>query len=347
MTPRVKLAVDDTCRCLQFFLLTGAFAGKQHLRPPHRRVYSEHYSAYAGCASARPPGADTRRPPPPPPLAGVVPFSGQVSRNLVNSARLALVAERRFLAIPAPRSSHRSPSSTVAGRRGAASPSARRVGSMTTSNGVLALVGDAALRDDVDRVAAAAGVPVVHASGAVEPQGMGRRRSRVARRRRAPGAAPSARCPAAAGFVLVGPNRAPGRRLPSRDRGWRAAHHHAARSRTASSSPCCPTPRMRRARATAGRRRRGHRGPRRRGRLACSRLPWRHGATDALLVDVDPWGGGIDLVLGSEDEPGLRWPDLALQGGRLSTAVREALPRTAGSACCRAAAPDATSTPRR
>src|SRR3978361_2239501 len=35
------------------------------------RVYSEHYSAYAGCASARPPGADTRRPPPPPPLAGV------------------------------------------------------------------------------------------------------------------------------------------------------------------------------------------------------------------------------------------------------------------------------------
>ena len=38
------------------------------------RVYSEDYSAYAGCASARPPGADTRRPPPPPPLAGVVPF---------------------------------------------------------------------------------------------------------------------------------------------------------------------------------------------------------------------------------------------------------------------------------
>ncbi len=51
-------------------------------------------------------------------------------------------------------------------------------------------------------------------------------------------------------------------------------------------------------------------------------------ATDALLVDLDPWGGGIDLLVGREAAPGLRWPDLALQGGRLHwTAVREALPR--------------------
>lgn len=50
-------------------------------------------------------------------------------------------------------------------------------------------------------------------------------------------------------------------------------------------------------------------------------------AHDALLVDVDPWGGGIDLALGSEGEAGLRWPDLALQGGRLGyAALREALP---------------------
>ncbi len=35
---------------------------------------------------------------------------------------------------------------------------------MTASNGILALVGDAAIRDDIDRVAAAAGLPVVHAS---------------------------------------------------------------------------------------------------------------------------------------------------------------------------------------
>ncbi|MBW0012285.1 septum site-determining protein Ssd [Mycobacterium sp.] len=56
-----------------------------------------------------------------------------------------------------------------------------------------------------------------------------------------------------------------------------------------------------------------------------------HTAADALLVDLDPWGGGIDLLLGAEAAPGLRWPDLALQGGRLNwSAVRDALPRHRG-----------------
>lgn len=50
-------------------------------------------------------------------------------------------------------------------------------------------------------------------------------------------------------------------------------------------------------------------------------------ASAALLIDVDPWSGGIDLLLGSESAPGLRWPDLSLQGGRLAwPAVRDALP---------------------
>jgi secretion/DNA translocation related CpaE-like protein len=54
-------------------------------------------------------------------------------------------------------------------------------------------------------------------------------------------------------------------------------------------------------------------------------------ATDALLVDLDPWGGGLDLLVGGEATPGVRWPDLALQGGRLSwSSVREALPRHRG-----------------
>ena len=54
-------------------------------------------------------------------------------------------------------------------------------------------------------------------------------------------------------------------------------------------------------------------------------------ANDALLVDLDPWGGGIDLLVGGETTPGLRWPDLALQSGRLNwSAVREALPRHRG-----------------
>ncbi len=50
-------------------------------------------------------------------------------------------------------------------------------------------------------------------------------------------------------------------------------------------------------------------------------------AGDALLVDLDPWAGGIDLLVGTENATGLRWPELALQGGRLAwLAVREALP---------------------
>ena len=49
-------------------------------------------------------------------------------------------------------------------------------------------------------------------------------------------------------------------------------------------------------------------------------------AADALLLDLDPWGGGIDLLVGSENTPGLRWPDLALQGGRLNwPSLREAI----------------------
>ena len=52
-----------------------------------------------------------------------------------------------------------------------------------------------------------------------------------------------------------------------------------------------------------------------------------HVAPEALLVDADPWSGGIDLVVGSEDEPGLRWPDLALERGRIDmAALRQALP---------------------
>ena len=54
-------------------------------------------------------------------------------------------------------------------------------------------------------------------------------------------------------------------------------------------------------------------------------------AGDALLVDVDPWAGGVDLILGIEDQPGLRWPDVAVEGGRLSlAAVQDALPSHRG-----------------
>jgi secretion/DNA translocation related CpaE-like protein len=54
----------------------------------------------------------------------------------------------------------------------------------------------------------------------------------------------------------------------------------------------------------------------------------------ALLIDGDPLGGGLDLLLGAEAQTGLRWPDLHLQGGRVPAhALRSALPgRTSGTA---------------
>jgi secretion/DNA translocation related CpaE-like protein len=46
-----------------------------------------------------------------------------------------------------------------------------------------------------------------------------------------------------------------------------------------------------------------------------------------LLVDCDVLGGGLDLALGAENMGGLRWPGLALGGGRVpATALHAALP---------------------
>ncbi|MFC4054422.1 septum site-determining protein Ssd [Actinomadura syzygii] len=46
-----------------------------------------------------------------------------------------------------------------------------------------------------------------------------------------------------------------------------------------------------------------------------------------LLVDADPLGGGVDLMLGLEEQEGVRWHDLADRRGRLNTAtLRETLP---------------------
>lgn len=55
------------------------------------------------------------------------------------------------------------------------------------------------------------------------------------------------------------------------------------------------------------------------------------GGRMVLLVDGDPLGGGIDLVLGGEDDGGVRWPDLGLARGRVpAAALARALPRMAG-----------------
>lgn len=48
----------------------------------------------------------------------------------------------------------------------------------------------------------------------------------------------------------------------------------------------------------------------------------------ALLVDCDPLGGGLDLLVGLEQADGLRWPELAVSDGRVQAAsLHAALPR--------------------
>jgi secretion/DNA translocation related CpaE-like protein len=51
----------------------------------------------------------------------------------------------------------------------------------------------------------------------------------------------------------------------------------------------------------------------------------------ALLLDGDPLGGGVDVLLGAEHSPGARWPDLIGTRGRLSApALLDAVPHIEG-----------------
>lgn len=50
-----------------------------------------------------------------------------------------------------------------------------------------------------------------------------------------------------------------------------------------------------------------------------------------MLVDGDPLGGGIDVLLGGEESEGLRWPDFARSKGRVGGgALEESLPALHG-----------------
>lgn len=54
-------------------------------------------------------------------------------------------------------------------------------------------------------------------------------------------------------------------------------------------------------------------------------------APGSLLMDLDSFGGGIDLLLGAESSTGLRWSDIAVRSGRLNWAdLRQALPAHGG-----------------
>jgi secretion/DNA translocation related CpaE-like protein len=51
----------------------------------------------------------------------------------------------------------------------------------------------------------------------------------------------------------------------------------------------------------------------------------------ATLVDLDAWGGGLDLPVGLEATDGLRWPDVASARGVVAAeALHAGLPRTGG-----------------
>jgi secretion/DNA translocation related CpaE-like protein len=55
------------------------------------------------------------------------------------------------------------------------------------------------------------------------------------------------------------------------------------------------------------------------------------GRRRSLLVDADPLGGGIDLVMGCEAVPGLRWTDIDIGDGRVAaSALLAALPSVDG-----------------
>jgi secretion/DNA translocation related CpaE-like protein len=200
---------------------------------------------------------------------------------------------------------------------------------MTTTQAILALVADPVLREDVDRVAAAVGVPVVHAA---EPSSRKVWTGAVAVLLDVDAAR---RCadrplPRRGQVMLVG------RSVP-RAADWEAAI--AVGAQHVITLPEQDGELMDELSEAAD----SCRGGRRRGPVVAV-IAGRGGAgasvfatalaqtaSEALLVDADPWSGGIDLVLGSESLAGLRWPDLALQGGRLDyAALRDALPRRHG-----------------
>jgi secretion/DNA translocation related CpaE-like protein len=199
---------------------------------------------------------------------------------------------------------------------------------MNTSGGVLALIADVDVRNAVDRVGAAVGVRVVHAS---EPSSRRVWESASAvildvetacrcvqlglpRRSRVflvgPGEPRSAQWEAA---VAIGVQRV--LVLPDQEADLVADLSDAVESRLAERHGAVVAVIGGRGGAGAS--------------VFATALAF--AAPTALLVDVDPWGGGVDLALGGESEAGLRWPDLALQGGRLDyAALREALPSRDG-----------------
>ncbi|MUL46054.1 AAA family ATPase [Mycobacterium sp. CBMA293] len=196
------------------------------------------------------------------------------------------------------------------------------------TNGALALIADGRLRAEVERIAAAAGIRVVYAA---EPSGRkvwagaaavlldvaaAKRCRELGMPRRAAVLLIAATTPAAADFEAamdIGAQQIV--TLPGQESVLVGVLSEAA----AGESDGCRGAVV----AVIG----GRGG----GGASVFAIALAQAAGECLLVDVDPWGGGIDLALGAEGEAGLRWPDLAAAGGRLSyPALRDALPQRRG-----------------
>jgi secretion/DNA translocation related CpaE-like protein len=202
---------------------------------------------------------------------------------------------------------------------------------MTITAGVLALLAQPALRDEVDRVAAAVGVQVVH----LGPTATVGRKTWSAAAAVVLDADAATRCTAAAlprrSAVFMLANEEPETAT------FQAAVFIGAQQVLALPRQAGELVQGLAVAADTGA------ADRRRGEVAAV-IAGRGGAgaslfaaamaqaaAEALLIDLDPWSGGIDLLLGGEEATGLRWPDLTLQGGRLTwAAVRDALPRLHG-----------------
>ncbi len=201
---------------------------------------------------------------------------------------------------------------------------------MSFTAGLLALVAQPALRDELDRVAAAAGVRVIQLGEAVPSRKAWSAAAAVVLDRNA-----AARCSPAGlprrGHVIVlagaEPNAAD----------WQAAVAVGAQrvlTLPADGNELVAELAEAAEAANDGGRRgevvavigaRGGAG----ASLLATAVAQRAG--DALLVDLDDWGGGIDLLAGTEHSAGLRWCDLTARRGRLSwPALRDALPRHRG-----------------
>jgi secretion/DNA translocation related CpaE-like protein len=201
---------------------------------------------------------------------------------------------------------------------------------VTTTAGLLALIAETAMRDEVDRVAAAAGVRAIHLDPAAAPA----RKVWSAARAVVLDADSARRC-ADAGLprrralflcVLGEPDAA----------AWQAAISVGAHRVLALPNQADELVRgLSDVDDTVARAARGALAAVFAGRGGAGASVFAaalaHQLSTPLLVDLDPWGGGIDLLLGAEHATGLRWPELAVQGGRLTwAAVREALPEHRG-----------------